>query len=120
MEIPQLDFFQSVSELIWSEDHRGARFVQVYGAFRKLNEKTYLGLESIADAVTSPDEDAGHISSIELRFRYRQNVLRPWFYYEVVPRLRWEEERDFSPLFGIELRAEAFLGSLSDRTAITK
>ena len=113
LETAHVDFIQSVSELVWRENERGARFVQVYGAFRQLNDQTYLGLESIVDATTSPDEDAEHLRAVELRLRYRQNVLRPWFYYEVLPRVRWEEEQDYSERFGIELRVEAFLGSFN-------
>ncbi len=117
---PYADFFQSVSEATWQEGERGARFVQTYAAFRKLDDRTHVGLEAIADLVTSPEPDSRRLASVEARLRYRQNLWRPWFYYEVTPRIRWEDEFDYSARLGIQLQVEAFLGSFQDKVAIVK
>lgn len=120
LEWPHADFFQSVSEATWQEGERGARFVQTLAAFRKLDDRTHVGLEAIADVVTSPERRGRRLASIEARVRFRQNIGRPWFYYEVMPRIRWEAENDYSARLGIQLQVEAFLGSLQDRVAIVK
>ena len=94
--------------------------MQNFAAFHKLNARTFLGVEGILDSVSSPEPGEKVLTSIESRWRFRQNIWRDWFYYEVIPRIRWEADRDFSARYGIQLQVEAFLGSLGDRVAITK
>ncbi len=120
LEIARVDFFQSVSEITWQEDQRGAGFVQSIGFFHKFNDRTFLGLEAIADGISSPEQGEKRLTSIESRWRFRQNIWRSWFYYELIPRIRWEAARDFSARYGIQLQVEAFLGSSGDRVSNTK
>ena len=120
LSLSHIDFIQSISQITWQEDQRGAGLVQNFAAFHKLNDRTFLGVEGILDSVSSPEPGDKVLTSIESRWRFRQNIWRDWFYYEVIPRIRWEDDRDFSARYGIQLQVEAFLGRLGDRVAITK
>ena len=100
---------QSRSEIIWKNNEPGARFVQLIGAYSEYRDDIFLGLESIFNVATASVPDENHLRSIELRIRYRQNIWRDWFYYEVWPRIRWESQNDYASRLGLQLRAEVFL-----------
>jgi len=100
---------QSRSEIIWKNNEPGARFVQLAGAYSEYRDDIFIGLESIFNVATASVSDENHLRSIELRIRYRQNIWRDWFYYEVWPRIRWESQNDYASRFGLLLRAEVFL-----------
>jgi len=101
--------FQSRSEIIWKNNEPGARFVQLFGTYGEYRDDIFAGLESIFNVSTASVPDEEHLRSIEVRIRYRQNIWRDWFYYEVWPRIRWESQNDYSARFGLQLRAEVFL-----------
>lgn len=99
------------SELVWQNGEAGADFSQRLGVFYQLSEDALLAFESIADIDSSPPADSpDHIQALEVRLRYRDSVWRKWFFYEIWPRVRWEAEDDFSTRFGLQIRAEIFVG----------
>ena len=105
---------QSRSEIIWKNNEPGARFVQLAGAYSEFSDNIFAGLETIANVATATVPDENHLRSIELRIRYRQNIWRDWFFFEVWPRVRWESQNDYESRFGLLLRAEVFLDPSSE------
>jgi hypothetical protein len=53
------------------------------------------------------------LDRILLRVRYRQNIWRPWLFFEAAPQLSFPESDDFSATPGILFRLEAILGHYS-------
>lgn len=106
---------QSRSELIHRNGIGGAEIVQQFSFFNELESGDLIGFENIYDLDTSPDEGESEdeLRSIEARIRVRRNIWRDWFFYEIRPRVRWEAENDFSTRYGLQLRAEIFIGSKS-------
>jgi len=114
LKFDQVDFLQSASEWIWKEDERGARYIQKFDVVRLLNDTTAVAFETQGDLSSSPEPGKKRLQAIEFKLRFRQQVWRPWFFYEVLPRILWEAERDYSARFGLQLRAEIFLGSFAN------
>lgn len=108
-----VDFFRSSSELIWKKDVPGARYIQRFDFVHLLSNTTAVAFETQGDVYSSPEPDEKRLQAVEFKLRFRQQVWRPWFFYEVLPRIRWESERDYSARFGLQLRAEIFLGSFA-------
>jgi len=106
---------RSRSELIHRNGIGGAEIVQQFGYFNELESGYLIGFENIYDLDSSPDagESEDILRSIEARIRVRRNIWREWFFYEIRPRVRWEAENDFSARYGLQLRAEIFIGSKS-------
>ena len=100
----------SRSELIFRNGIGGADFVQRFGFFNELESGYLIGFENIYDFDSSPGDGEGELRSIEARARVRRSIWRDWFFYEVRPRVRWEADNNFSARYGLQLRAEVFVG----------
>ena len=84
--------------------------MQRFGFFNELESGYLIGFENIYDFDSSPGDGEGELRSIEARARVRRSIWRDWFFYEVRPRVRWEAENNFSARYGLQLRAEVFVG----------
>lgn len=73
----------------------------------RINHKAALQSSVGARFFTQPHWQA---QLYRLSVLYRQNVLRPWLYYEVEPFWEWPIEQDFGTVTGISFRIEALFG----------
>ncbi len=104
-------FALSRTEVVWQNGEGGADLSEWVGLFYQLNDEALLAFESITDIASSPPQDSrDHVRAFEVRLRYRDSVWREWFFYEIWPRVRWEAEDDFRTRYGLQLRAEIFVG----------
>jgi len=103
--------FRSFTEFNWRNGRQGAVIAQTIGAYRQLDEQRSLAFEILAGYHTSLNEGIedrfrGH----EYRFRWRHNIWRPWFFYEVWPSISWPATNNFDLSFGVLLRVEMMIG----------
>lgn len=103
--------FRSFTELNWRKGRKGAVIGQTLGFYTQFGEQKSLAFEMLAGYYTSlaegiDDRFRGH----EFRFRWRQNIWRPWFYYEFWPAVSWPATNDYDRSFGVLLRMEMVIG----------
>lgn len=105
-------FVRSHSEFNWRKGRKGAVIGQTVGLYSQFSDRKALAFEALAGYHTSlndglEDRYRGH----EIRFRWRHNVWRPWFFYEVWPSLSWPASTDYEMSYGILLRMEVVIGN---------
>lgn len=115
-----IEYFQSSSEVIWKQGEPGARYVQKFDFVHLPSDATAIAFETQGDVYSSPEPGEKRLQAIEFKLRFRQQVWRPWFFYEVLPRIRWEAEQDYSARFGMQVRAEIFFGSFANAVSVAK
>ncbi|MBX2826162.1 MAG: hypothetical protein KTR33_15620 [Gammaproteobacteria bacterium] len=101
------------TQLAWSEGNRGAGVGQRFGYYRELSARTSVALEFDVNSLTSPPEGKKRLREGELRFRLRQNIWRPWFFYELIPRVNWPADKDYTGLYGGTIRVEVIFGHVN-------
>jgi len=104
-------FFRSFTEFNWRNGRQGAIIGQTFGLYTQFGERKSLAFELLAGYYTSLNEGIddrfrGH----EIRFRWRHNIWRPWFYYEFWPAVSWPATNDYNRANGFLLRAEVVIG----------
>lgn len=104
-------FFRAHSEFNWRKGRKGAVIGQTFGVYSQLSEEKSLAAELIVGYHTAlndglEDRFRGH----EFRLRWRHNVWRPWFFYEVWPSVSWPATTDYEKSYGILLRMEMVIG----------
>lgn len=103
--------FRSFTEFNWRNGRKGAVVGQTLGLYTQFGERKSLAFEMLAGYYTSLNEGVedrfrGH----ELRFRWRHNIWRPWFYYEFWPALSWPATNNYDRSYGVLLRVEMVIG----------
>ena len=104
-------FFRTFTEFNWRNQQKGAIIGQTVGLYRQYGATRALAYEALAGYHTSlntgvSDRFQGH----ELRIRWRHNVWRPWFFYEIWPSLSWPSTNGYNRTEGLLLRAEFIIG----------
>lgn len=104
-------FFRTFTEFNWRQRQKGAIVGQTLGLYRQYGATRALAFEALAGYHTSlntgvSDRFQGH----ELRIRWRHNVWRPWFFYEVWPSVSWPSTNGYNRAEGLLLRAEIIIG----------
>lgn len=104
-------FFRSFTEFNWRKGKKGAIAGQTVGLYTQFDENRALALELLASYHTSLNEDIydrfrGH----EFRIRWRHNIWRPWFFYEVWPSVSWPSANDYERLYSLLFRLEMTIG----------
>lgn len=98
------------TRLDWSEEdfpEDGWDWRQVASVGTRLNQRSALLYQLRADGVTRPSRRVDqYIASV----RYRRNIWRPWFFYEIEPFVFWPRDRDFQTIQGIWFRIETRWG----------
>lgn len=105
-------YFRSHSEFNWRKGRKGAIVGQSVGLYSQISERKALALEASAGYHTAlndglEDRYQGH----EVRIRWRHNVWREWFFYEVWPSISWPASRDYDKSYGFLLRMEMVIGN---------
>ncbi|MBX2883759.1 MAG: hypothetical protein KTR32_27650 [Granulosicoccus sp.] len=101
------------TQLAWSEGNKGAGISQQVGIYRELSDTASVAAEFQVNVLTAPSTGEKRLRGGELRFRLRQNIWRPWFFYELTPSLSWPAEEDYRALYGGLLRIEIIFGHVN-------
>jgi len=106
-------FFRNTIELSWRKGVSGAGIGETMGFYANLGKRRALALEGITGYATSLNEGIKEkYRGAELRLRYRQNIWRPWLYYEVWPSVSWSSSNNYERAYGGLLRLEVTLGNI--------
>ena len=105
-------YFQSSTGFDWEKGRKGASISQSMGFYAEISERKALAFEALAGYATALNGGAsaryrGH----ELRIRWRHNIWRKWFFYELWPSVSWPSSNDYEQVYGGLIRLEAFVGS---------
>lgn len=105
-------FIRSHSEINWRKGRKGAIVGQTFGLYSQLGDRKALAFEALAGYHTSLNDGlADRYRGHEFRIRWRHNVWRPWFFYEVWPSVSWPAATDYEKSYGILLRMEMVIGN---------
>jgi len=104
-------FFRSSTTLEGRKGIGGASVNETLGVYADLSARTAIAFEGIYNFVTSKDDelDTRYLGS-NYRIRFRQNVWRPWFYYEIWPTVSYPASTDYEQEFGGLIRVEMLFG----------
>lgn len=102
--------FRSSSSINWENIQDGARIDQTVGYYNQLKQNSLLAVEMLAGYSTSPEEGMSHYDGHTLRVRYRKNIFRPWFHYELWPAVSWLTEGEGGAVFSGLVRTEIQFG----------
>ena len=104
-------YFANSTDFFWEKGQRGAEISHVSGFYWQLGDRRSLALEGLARYDTALNGDAtDRFQGSRIRIRWRQNIWRSWFFYEVWPSVAWPSSNDFRQVNGIFLRAEVIIG----------
>lgn len=104
-------FFRSNTAINWRKGSKGASIGETLGIYTELSRRTALVVELSAGYSTALNEDqSARYSGTELQLRFRQNIWRPWFYYEIWPSVGWPSTNDYERAYGVLLRVEFVIG----------
>lgn len=107
-------FFQVSTGFSWRKERKGANIGQSAGFYAEPSERTAIAFEALAAYSTSLNgSQSARFGGTELRVRWRHNVWRPWFHYEVWPSLAWPSSNGYERVWGGLLRVEATIGNRS-------
>lgn len=101
---------RSSTSFNWQKVQNGARIDQSVGIYKELNQRSLLAFEVLAGYNTSPDTETKHYEGHTARIRYRKNLFRPWFHYELWPSVSWLTEDEGDPKLGGQVRLEVQFG----------
>lgn len=106
-----LNIFRTSTSFDWRRSINGARIDQTIGVYRELKYGSLLAFEALTGLNTSTNGDIeNHFDGLQLQIRYRKNLFRPWFHFEVWPGINFLPENDNEPQFSGLLRVEVQLG----------
>ncbi len=99
------------TDILWRDDRHGALISETLGLYTDFDEKRALALELLASYTTRLNgEDTEHYRGNSVRFRFRHNFWRKWFYYEFWPGVSWSADNNYSMAFQSFFRIETLLG----------
>lgn len=107
-------FFRTYTDFFWEKGEKGALIGHTTGLYWQMSRGRSLALEGLASYHTAlnpgvTDRFNGH----EFRIRWRQNIWRPWFFYEVWPSVAWPSITRYRQANGILVRVEIVIGQKS-------
>jgi len=106
-------YFRNTIELSWRKGNSGAGIGETIGFYADLGKRRALALEGITGYATSLNDDIeDKYRGAELRIRYRQNIWRPWLYYEIWPSVSWSSSNNYERAYGGLFRVEVTLGNI--------
>jgi len=66
--------------------------------------------QEVGSSVPPLYEDHNKAYNYLLLFRYRQNIWKKWFFYEIAPGVNYHERYDYRPNYNINFRIDLFFG----------
>ncbi len=104
-------FFNSYTGFEWEQGRTGARIGATLGLYSNISDRMFIALEALAGYSTSLSEgESDRFSGSELRVRFRHNVWRPWFFYEIWPAVGWPSSNEYERAWGTLFRVEIEVG----------
>ncbi|MCK0152518.1 hypothetical protein MWU49_02280 [Alcanivorax sp. S6407] len=95
----------------FNELKRDWYFNQSASVYFRLGRQSGIGASVGFDGFTRP---VSTIQTVRTSVRFRRNIWRPWFFYEVEPYVFWPREENYKGVSGIVLRLELQAGLLYD------
>lgn len=106
-------FFRNTLEFNWRKGNAGAGIGETFGFYADLGKRRALALEAITGYATALNDGIeDKYRGAEVRIRYRQNIWRPWLYYEIWPSVSWSSSNNYEKAFGGLFRVEVTLGKV--------
>jgi len=106
-------YFRNTFELNWRKGISGAGIGETIGFYADLGERRALALEGITGYATALNgEISDRYRGAEARIRYRQNIWRPWLYFEIWPSVSWSSSNNYEMAYGGRFRVEVTLGNI--------
>lgn len=102
--------FRTSTGIEWRRNVDGSQINQTLGLYRELGAKSLIAYEMLAGYQTSPAEKENHYGGHQFRIRYRRNIWRPWFHFELWPGISWLTENDNQARLEGLVRFEVGLG----------
>ncbi|MFK7994967.1 MAG: hypothetical protein AB8B87_12565 [Granulosicoccus sp.] len=104
-------FFRTYTDFSWEKGQKGSIISHTTGLYWQVSDRRSVALEGLASYHTSintgiSDRFRGH----EFRIRWRHNVWRPWFFYEIWPSVSWPSSTGYRQANGFLLRVEVMIG----------
>ena len=104
-------YFRTYTDFFWEKQQKGAVIGHATGVYWQVDSRRSFAFEVLAGYHTAlnpgiTERYQGH----EIRIRWRHNIWRPWFFYEIWPSIAWPASADFQRVDGIFLRAEIIIG----------
>jgi hypothetical protein len=104
-------FFRSFTEFNWRKGNKGAIAGQTVGIYTQFDDNKALALEALASYHTALNEGINdRFRGHEFRIRWRHNIWRPWFFYEVWPSVSWPSDSDYERIYSLLFRLEMTIG----------
>lgn len=105
-------FFRSSTNFNWVNGRKGAALSETLGMYAQINPRTALAGEAIFEYSTALNGDVTkRFHGSELRLRFRQNIWRPYFFYEIWPSVSWPVVNGYERVYGGMIRVEFVVGS---------
>ena len=117
-------FFRSRTRAQYFEEEGSDIFPeQRFTLFQRLGYHSALAYEALAEIIPDDDnvfdddellvEPQDKCNQVQVRLRYRRNVWRPWFFFEIWPIVAWTEQRDYETTLAARVRLEFLFGHVS-------
>ncbi len=101
-------FFRTTAGLSWFEDENNYFYDLRFFLFQPLSKRRSLAYEW--NNFFQAKQPNHHLEEINLRMRYRQNILKDWLFFEVAPQIGFPKDRNFDFTPGIQFRIDLFFG----------
>ncbi len=104
-------FFRSATSIEGNNGVSGVSINETIGFYVDVSDRTVVAFEGLYDYVTSKNEETNtrYLGS-EYRIRFRQNIWRPYFFYEIWPTVSFPATSDFELEYGGLARIELLFG----------
>jgi hypothetical protein len=105
--LSQQALLRATARGLFSESSAGLEWLSMLQWLNSLSKKRALALGAYTQGETRP---ANHVTEYGLFVRYRQALIKPWFFVELKPELYWPRDRGFRSITAATLTFEIQFG----------
>ncbi len=99
------------TDILWNDARHGALITETIGLYTDIDRRRALAFEVRASYSTRLNGDeTDRFRGTEVRFRFRHNIYRDWFYYEFWPGVTWFADNNYRQAFQGLFRIETLIG----------
>lgn len=109
--ILQNALFRFSNSASWLKEEDFFRFNHNLTLYQPLTPRSAFSLSAGISSLSEPEI---HIESYSLSAAFRLNILRRWFFFEVIPGITYPEERNFSSVYSVIFKFESAFGHFED------